>query len=236
MKCPEFNEEIGDCKVCPFCKYNWVTMRVEDNKEQNYKKTHKNDLNYLFKIKIFLQKKSLIIESILLTLLIVVIIFYNVVKEEKNQLTDEITNIKEENSELSEKVDSYYNQIKILGKNEKQQELNEQIQELETKQEELSIQKTELESQIQTLSEEVAKAKGEPKNYSAGHLTAGIDVPTGKYKIYGGSSNFVVYSAYGSLKVNIILGGSYGVSEYIYTFEEGDKIEANSAFKLVAVE
>lgn len=236
MKCPECNEEIGDCKVCPYCKYNWVTMKKEDSRKQYYNKTYKNDVNYLLKIKDFLQDKSLIIESILLILLIIFAITYSLVKEEKNQLTEEIDNIKKENLELSKKVDSYYNQIKILGKNEKQQELNNQIKQLENKQEELSTQKTELENQIQLLSGEVAKVKGEPKAYPAGHLTAGIDVPTGKYKIYGGSSNFVVHSAYGSLKVNIILGGSYGVSEYIYTFEEGDKIEADSSFKLVAVE
>lgn len=236
MKCPECNEEIENCKVCPFCKYNWVTMQKEDNRKQHYNKTYKNNVNYLSEIKDFLQDKSLIIESILFVLLTIFTITYSIVKEDKSQLAEEITNIKKENLELSKKVESCYNQIKILGKNEKQQELNNQIKKLENKQEELSTQKTELEKQIQQLSEKVVKIKGEPKTYPAGHLTVGTDVPTGKYKIYGGSSNFVVRSAYGSLKVNTILGGTYGVNEYIYEFEQGDKIQAESSFKLVAVE
>ncbi len=112
----------------------------------------------------------------------------------------------------------------------KEEKLNSNISSLESK-------KDELNAQIEKLNGDVIKLKGEPKTYPAGHLTAGTDIPTGKYKIYGGSSNFVVYSSTGSLKVNIILGsGSYKVSEYIYTFKNGEKIEASSSFKLVAVE
>ena len=120
---------------------------------------------------------------------------------------------------------------------EKQKEITKNISALETKKSELEKQKQELENQITSLSGDVIKLKGEPRTYPAGHLTAGTDIPVGKYKIYGGSSNFVVYSKYGDLEVNIILGGSYGgVSEYIYTFRSGDKVEARSSFKLIEVE
>lgn len=124
--------------------------------------------------------------------------------------------------------------------NEKQKELEE----LETKKDGLNTEISSLENKKQTLNSEieqlngeVVKLKGEPKTYPAGHLTAGTDTPTGKYKIYGGNGNFVVYSSTGSLQVNIILGtGSYSVNEYIYTFKAGDRIETNSSFKLVEIE
>ncbi len=112
----------------------------------------------------------------------------------------------------------------------------EEVNKLKSTKEELEKTKTSLNDEIQKLKEEVVKIKGEPKKYPAGQLTAGTDIPLGKYKIYGGNSNFTVHSSYGDLKVNIILGGSYGVEEYIYTFQQGDKIDARSSFYLVAVE
>ena len=100
----------------------------------------------------------------------------------------------------------------------------------------LEEKKQTLNSEIEQLNGEAIKIKGTPKTYPAGHLTAGTDIPVGRYKIYGGNSNFIVYSSAGKLEVNIILGESFGVNEYIYTFKSGDKIEANSSFKLVEVE
>lgn len=112
----------------------------------------------------------------------------------------------------------------------KQSELKKEVSSLENK-------KQSLNTEIQQLNGEVTKIKGEPKTYPAGQLTAGADVPIGRYKIYGGSSNFVVYSSSGSLEVNVILGsGAYNVNEYIYTFKTGDIIKANSSFKLVSIE
>lgn len=118
---------------------------------------------------------------------------------------------------------------KVKELQKKQESLNAEISGLESK-------KSSLNSELEKLSGDVVKIKGESKKYPAGHLTAGTDVPVGKYKIYGGNSNFVVYSSSGDLKVNIILGGGYGVDEYIYTFQNGDKIQSNSSFMLVPVE
>ena len=161
-------------------------------------------------------------------------------------VSDLNTKIKEDNSKIAElqsKVTSKEEiikdkneQIKELGKSDKQYEINQTINTLENKVKDLISQKEKLEKDIENLKSDVIKIKGEPKQYPAGQLTAGTDVPTGKYKIYGGNSNFVVYSSYGKLKVNVILGTSIGVDEYIYTFETGDKIKAESSFKLVAVE
>lgn len=181
----------------------------------------------------FLKEKCYIIEGILAISLILFIALFIQTYYEKNNMQ---INKDKKIIDLQEKVDSCNEQISILGKNEKQQEINNDIIELQNQKKDLETQKTQLESEINTLKGEVLKAKGEPKTYPAGHLTAGTDVPVGKYKIYGGNSNFIVYSTYGTLEVNIILGGTYGVSEYVYTFQTGDKIEANSSFKLVAVE
>jgi len=139
----------------------------------------------------------------------------------------------EENKEeiwiLQDSVAYNEEQNKLKELQTKESELNSEISSLENK-------KQTLNTEIEQLNGEVIKIKGKPKSYPAGHLTAGTDIPTGKYKIYGGSSNFAVYSKYGELEVNIILGGSYGgVNEYIYTFNIGDKIEARSSFKLVEV-
>ena len=108
-------------------------------------------------------------------------------------------------------------QIKLLGKNDKQAEIKQTIDNLKKEEDSLKNQKQQLENEVNVLKSDIIKLKGEPKTYPAGHLTAGIDIPIGKYKIYGGSSNFVVYSAYGDLNVNIILGSGYSsVNEYIY--------------------
>ena len=112
----------------------------------------------------------------------------------------------------------------------KQNEIKSEISSLENK-------KQTLNTEIQELNSEVVKIKGQPKTYPAGQITAGTDIPVGKYKIYDGKSNFVVYSKSGELKVNIILGAeNYGVNEYVYTFKEGDMVKANSSFKLVTIE
>ena len=104
------------------------------------------------------------------------------------------------------------------------------IKDLQDSIEDLKADKKKLESDIIQIS-------GKSKKYPAGYLTAGKDFEIGRYKIYGGSSNFVVYSSSGALMVNIILGNdSYSVSEYIYEFSYGDKVEASSAFKMVPVE
>lgn len=114
--------------------------------------------------------------------------------------------------------------------------LNAQKSSLESEVAGLETEKSNLQSTIAKLQGDIVVLKGQPISFPAGYFIAGTDFDVGRYKIYGGSSNFVVHSASGSLRVNIILGGSYGVDEYIYTFSKGDEIEASSSFKLVLVE
>lgn len=143
----------------------------------------------------------------------------------------------------TKEVNEETNEIWILEDSIAYNKKQEELKELEAKKSELNIdilsleeKKQTLNSEIEQLNGEAIKIKGTPKTYPAGHLTAGTDIPVGRYKIYGGNSNFIVYSSTGKLEVNIILGESFGVNEYIYTFKSGDKIEANSSFKLVEVE
>ena len=199
--------------------------------------------NILEKLKF---NKSLLISFLFIILLLVAIIVllcttvpvnnYNELNEKLSRKQKLYTDLVTKNNETEEKNREQEAKIKELSQSEKQEELNNTIKGLEGKVEALTTEKQTLETEIENLKGDVIKIKGEPKTYPAGHLTAGTDVPIGKYKIYGGNSNFVVYSAYGSLQVNIILGSSYGVDEYIYTFKNGDKIEASSSFKLVEVE
>ena len=92
-------------------------------------------------------------------------------------------------------------QNKLKEIQNKQSELSSEVSSLENK-------KQTLNTEIQQLNSDVTKIKGEPKKYPAGQLTAGTDIPTGKYKIYGGNSNFIVYSSSGKLEVNIVLVSS----------------------------
>lgn len=157
---------------------------------------------------------------------------YTKTQEDSSKITELKTKIESQNNIIKNKNE----QIKELDQSDKQFEISQNIKTLETKVIDLTNQKEKLEKEIENLKSDVIKVKGEPRQYPAGQLTAGSDVPTGKYKIYGGNSNFIVYSSYGTLKVNIILGSRLGVDEYIYTFEKGDKIKAESPFKLVPVE
>ena len=155
----------------------------------------------------------------------------NEINNLKAKITDSESMIATKNGnilELSSKVSE-------LSQTDKQAEIQKNIKTLETEVDNLTSQKSQLESEIESLKADVITINGEPKTYPAGQLTAGIDVPIGKFKIYGGSSNFIVRSSNGSLRVNTILGGNYGVEEYIYTFRSGDKIDAHSSFKLLEV-
>lgn len=251
MKCPNCNQEIEDRDVCPNCRYE-----IQDEERVTEEKNIGEELKIQFKEKIkeakgFLQENYLIIEIILLVFAVTMlglVIFMNVQKSNleseilnsqgnyKN-LSSQYANLEKKLKERENELEKSKEEVQELKQEEKQNEINNNIKTLENKVSELTTQKQDLENQINTLNQDVIRIKGEAKTYPAGHLTAGVDTPTGKYKIYGGSSNFVVYSASGSLQVNIILGtGRYSVSEYIYTFKSGDKIEADSSFKLVEVE
>lgn len=225
----------GMCKNC-------YTKSVEEamNKSKNNKDKYNKEYNHN-KIFIALKKNSLIIESsltiLVFTLIIAIVVTNKNYKNTYNEIKTKYEDTEKKLNNSSVSLEKAQSKISELNQDEKQKEINAHIKTLETTQAQLENKKQELENQVKQLNEDVVKLKGEPKMYPAGQLKAGTDIPIGKYKIYDGNSNFTVYSSSGNLEVNIILGkGSYSVSEYIYTFKTGDKIKANSSFKLVEVQ
>ncbi len=92
------------------------------------------------------------------------------------------------------------------------------------------------ESELEKLDGEVVKAKGNPLSMPSGDYTVGTDIPAGRYRA-SGSSNFVVYSRIGRLKVNTILGDSaVGDGDYVCTLETGDSVNTRSKLTLTPVE
>jgi hypothetical protein len=91
-----------------------------------------------------------------------------------------------------------------------------------------------LRNRITELQADVIRIAGESRRFPAGVLYVGTDIDAGRYRIYGGTSNFFVERNNRNV-VNIILGGRLGVDEYIFTFRNGDVIEARSAFRLVPI-
>lgn len=164
--------------------------------------------------------------------------FNNKIAEKEQQLI----NLKDENNSIQEQFMGLSEKISTLQKDEEQEKINNKIQELKSEQEELEedikdkkSEKSSLEKELDKLNGDIVTAKGKAKTYPAGQLVAGEDFEVGRYKIYGGSSNFVVYSRFGDLEVNTILG-DWGVDEYVYTFNEGDEVEAHSSFKMQPIE
>lgn len=186
---------------------------------------------------------TIILLAFLVVFLIGIIIlsgigFNNKIAEKEQQLI----NLKDENNSIQEQFMGLSEKISTLQKDEEQEKINNKIQELKSEQEELEedikdkkSEKSSLEKELDKLNGDIVTAKGKAKTYPAGQLVAGEDFEVGRYKIYGGSSNFIVYSRYGDLEVNTILG-DWGVEEYVYTFNNGDEIEAHSSFKMQPIQ
>lgn len=173
---------------------------------------------------------------------------------ETNDLKSKYERLKSEKDKIQADYDeilSNFEDWKTLTDNEKAARIemskhNDEIAKLKSdakiKQNEIAELEADIEklkSDIEKYEGELIKAKGSPISLPAGYLTAGTDFDVGRYKVYGGSSNFVVYDSRGDLRVNIILSpydDGFGVTEYIYKFSLGDTVEARSAFKMVPVE
>lgn len=244
-------ENVNFEGMCKKCYEDTIVIKQKEDGNGKKKNTKKEENESLKALKTILKEKYAVIESVLGVFCFILIIISILVDNDKMDLenkyneinskyvnTDkELQETKTKLADANQKISQNQSEIEELKQIDKQEEISNNITTLESKVTELTNQKASLETQVSELNSEVIKLKGEPKTYPAGQLVAGTDVPTGKYKIYGGNSNFVVYSASGSLQVNIVLGtNAYSVSEYIYTFKTGDKIEARSSFKLVEVE
>lgn len=95
-----------------------------------------------------------------------------------------------------------------------------------------------LKSEIELLENTIRVKQEEPTEIPAGEYTVYPEgsVRPGRYSVTG-SSNFVVRSSSGDLKVNTILGdGSWGVDQYVCNLGSGDTIKASSRCILTPVE
>ncbi|WP_276917445.1 hypothetical protein [Aneurinibacillus aneurinilyticus] len=115
-----------------------------------------------------------------------------------------------------------------------QKEQSAVVSKIDSTNKELQAKQVELEK----LSNAIVAKKQAPKQLPAGHFTVGKDIEAGRYKVTasGQGSNYVVYDSLGGLKVNAILGGSFGVSEYIVELADGDKIQEEMRVKYTAIE
>lgn len=83
-------------------------------------------------------------------------------------------------------------------------------------------------AELDQLKNLIQRTGEEPKKLPAGQFTVGTDLPEGRYLV-SGSSNFVVHSAGGKLKVNTILGNSsVGDGDYVCTLSLGDEMELHA--------
>lgn len=190
------------------------------------------------------KQKTILISIVIMLIIIVSVATVCVVRAEVKY-----RNLANNKLELENKLTEALKEVSSLKQEERQKSINEEILKLEGNkknvQEQIDFLKNDIntllndkksvQAEIDDLKGEVIKIKGQEKTYPAGYLTAGTDFEIGRYRIYGGNSNFVVRSSLGELKVNIILGGKYGVNEYIYEFSTGDKVQAESSFKMVLV-
>lgn len=177
-------------------------------------------------------KSSIILMSYIAVFFIIILIIASSSAHSKyNRLSSEYNNLKTDTSYWTALPAD--EQQKIINLTD----LTSEITKLQNDKSALQKDISSLQSQKKQLQSDIIQISGSPRTYPAGYLTAGADFDEGRYKIYGGSSNFIVHSSDGDLKVNIILGNGsyYSVKEYIYTFSSGDEIQAESTFKMVPV-
>ncbi|WP_078555923.1 hypothetical protein [Bacillus alkalicellulosilyticus] len=171
------------------------------------------------------------------------------IAEQEGKLTEVEELVAEKEEVVAEKEDlieskeeEYQKVLKVIeGRDSIKSEIKDLESELKLKERELDSIKSNIErkdKELSAISGELKKKQDEPKRLSSGTFIVGHDIPASRYIATpnGGSGNFVVYSATGSLKVNVILGGSIGVPEHVFFAEEGDTIELNNPTRFTPVE
>lgn len=174
----------------------------------------------------------------------------NEIKEKEQDvvnLHEEIENIEKqletEQNKLKNKQEEVENAFALLKETDDlkaevedlKKEIDSHNKELET----ITADIEDKENELKSLEETITKKKEEPIELTAGEYIVGIDIPVGRYQTtnVGSGSNFVVYSAAGSLKVNTILGDDLiGYGDYVFFAEDGDIIESAARVKLIPVE
>lgn len=198
-----------------------------------------NDSKFKYKRKANKYKKMAFGELFVILILIVVLIFnfssnvkkMSELRKQNIELNEDYEYYKEKYNDTKSKYKAILNSedYKIFLESENKQDI---ISSLNTEISNLEIEIDALNAKITELDGVYSKKLSEPISFSAGQYECGINFEPGRYRIYGGSSNFFVN---GGLDVNIILGNdlSWGqVPEYIYNFRRGDEVESRSPFKM----
>lgn len=171
---------------------------------------------------------------------------YNQIESEIKKQNEELTSTKEKlaaaNKELASVQTQYKEAKDLIAKREelvKNVQLSQDVQmtmkkEIDQMNEQLNTKKIELER----LSNAIVTKKQTPKQLPAGHFTVGKDIEAGRYQVtaVGRGSNFVVRDSIGDLKVNTIIGGGFGVAEYVVELADGDSIEQEMRVKFTSIE
>lgn len=235
VKCKECGYSNTDnTSICAGCGNN-----ISDKPNVLLKDVTANENKYKYKRKANKYKKMVFIEFAFIIIFVVFLIFIFVNNNNK------VNELEEQNIKLEQDCEYYkekYNDINVKYKAILNSENYKVFLEIEDKQVLISSMEQEIsntETEIQMLNAKIAELEGkyeqklsEPISFSAGQYECGVHFEPGRYRIYGGSSNFFVNNG---LDLNIILGNdpSWGqVPEYIYNFKRGDEVESRSPFKM----
>lgn len=169
-------------------------------------------------------------------------------KKTKKALSDQIDQFQSNKNDLDSQISDLQNKHKdvmnaIKNKEKLKQQISDEKNDLDNVKSEISESKSKLDvinSKISSAKDALAQASGQvqqaksaPKTLSAGKYTVGSDVPAGRYKAVpvGEGSNFIVFDD-GDPVVNTILG-SGGESSYTFEATSGERIQTESAVKLI---
>lgn len=153
------------------------------------------------------------------------------------EYADELVGVKLERDRISKEFDEYKTSMRIYSDLSKEEAANRLVEEQRKETiSELDSEIAEKQKQLDTLQNLIKKTGEDPIKLTAGYFYGGTDIPTGRYQVSNGSSNFVVHSSGGRLKVNIILGGRYGVDSYVFDVSSGDEIKSESPCTLTPIE
>ncbi len=160
----------------------------------------------------------------------------------KGELSSKIKELEDVTKKLGEKEEEVTQASAVIEEaHEKAGEidsLKKEVQVLDDKIKEKKTKIANLDEDIKSRKGDIKKLDAAPVSLPSGTFIVGKDVKALRYSASsaGQSGNFVVYSSFGDLKVNQILGSDYGVSEHIFFADEGDIIESTMPTVLTPVE
>ncbi|RFU68404.1 hypothetical protein [Bacillus sp. V59.32b] len=164
-------------------------------------------------------------------------------QEEADQLNEDIEAKETELSEIETKVkdnqEAYDAAMAIVNDKENaEKELTDLNSAVDSKKGEITDLNNDIkakEKELALLTGKVQQKKEAPKSLSAGKFTVGTDIPAGRYKVTsnGGSGNFFINEG---MDANVIIGGGFGLKEYITHLNDGDAIDINFPAKFTPIE